>query len=155
MSQVIALDPHPYTIEYRHVIAAIPGDTLRQKFDWVQARADEKLPTCDCRCNDGIDVIGKVREVVSVYKARLREDSSMVYCVDDMNKIAEIVASPCACGCGGDCSGANGAARAMSKALGEIDGILDWAECDAKENDNYYDYETVVMKIKAIVAGVE
>lgn len=99
-------EPYTYTIEWRHILAAIPGDTNQQKLAWVQAQTLRLAQDAPCSCGGGccgdngadaaaraaVKALGKIEAVVEAYKARLREDSSMVYCVDDMNKIAAIVA---------------------------------------------------------------
>jgi hypothetical protein len=62
----------------------------------------------------------------------------------------DLAPSPCACSCGGDCSGAKDTARAMSKALGEIEAVLGDTSYVILPGD-----VRAIANIKDIVAGVK
>lgn len=65
----------PHTIEYRHVIAAVPGDTLRQKYEWLQNAIYDVavFRDTDAAARRMVDALGDIETVIElVHKGKLQ-----------------------------------------------------------------------------------
>lgn len=89
-----------HTIESRHVLDAIPGDTLRAKLQWVQARTATWACACGGDCNNGANAaaraavkeLGEIEGVFSqVYDIGVIQALSGSECMQFLGKIADIV----------------------------------------------------------------